>query len=243
MPSLAQLGFSGWRLSKVLSLWLLGCAIGGVVWVHTDNRWFIYRENVQFNNLHYLDANQLYEASGLDSWNIFWLQPASIRQHLLALPYVADAQVQASLLGGVAVTIQEAQPVALWLTNQGTLWLMADGTALPALDKNRENILKIVDNTQEAKTLDTRKGLAIDQNVLKSALLIKQQLPEIAQLSFNKDYGLNFHLPSSSAWVYWGDGISAETKFANLIAIQTLIQTGKQQPQVIDVRFERPYMH
>jgi hypothetical protein len=243
MPSLMQFGFSGWHASKGLSLLLLACVAGAMVWLHTDDRWFIYRENVQFNGLTYLDAKQLYQASGIDSWNIFWLQPEPIRQRLLALPYVADAQVQTSLFNGVAVSIQEAQPTALWVTDQGTLWLLADGKALPAQGKNREDISQIIDGAQEAKALDTRKALAIDPSILQSALAIKQQLPEIEQLRFNKDYGLNFHLPSSNAWVYWGDGYRTETKFANLAAVQALIQAGKAQPQIIDVRFDRPYMH
>ncbi len=243
MPRLTQIGFSGWSPSKVLSLLLLMAAIGGIAWVHMDDRWFIYRENVKFNNLHYLDANQLYAESDIDGWNIFWLQSEKVRQHLLALPYIVDAQVQTSLFGGVTVNVQEAQPVALWMTDQGALWLLADGTALAAQTKNPEDIPQIVDSAQEAKALDTRKGLAIDQNILKSALAIKQQLPEIDQMRFNKDYGLNFRLPSSSAWVYWGDGTNTDTKFANLAAIQTLIRTSKKQPQIIDVRFERPYMN
>ena len=97
--------------------------------------------------------------------------------------------------------------------------------------------------TQAAKALDTHKGLAIEPNILQSAVAIKQQLTEIDQLHFNKDYGLNFHLPSSSAWVYWGDGYNMETKFANLTAIQALIQAGKEKPAIIDVRYERPYIH
>lgn len=243
MPRLTQIGFSGWRPSKVISLLLLLGAIGGIAWVHMDDHWFIYRENVQFANLHYLDADKLYAESGIDGWNIFWLQPENVRQRLIALPYIGDAQVQTSLFSGVTVNVTEAQPVALWLTDQGALWLLADGTALTAPDKNRADIPQIVDSAQEAKALDTRKGLAMDPNILKSALAIKQQLPEIDQMRFNKDYGLNFRLPSSSAWVYWGDGYNTETKFANLAAIQTLIRTGKKQPQIIDVRFDRPYMN
>ncbi|MCX6043881.1 MAG: FtsQ-type POTRA domain-containing protein [Chloroflexi bacterium] len=242
-PRLAQIGFSGWSPSKVLSVLLLIGAISGIAWVHLDDRWFIYRENVQFENLHYLDAEQLYTESGIDGWNIFWLRPENIRQRLIALPYIVDAQVQTSLFSGIKVNVQEAQPVALWVTDQGTLWLLADGAALAVQTQNSKDIPQIVDGAQEAKALDTRKGLAIDPGILKSALAIKQQLPEIEQMRFNKDYGLNFHLPSSNAWVYWGDGTNIETKFTNLAAMQTLIKTGKKQPQIIDVRFERPYMN
>lgn len=243
LPQLARFGFTGWRASKLLSVVLLLGATGIIAWVHTSDQWFIYRENVQFNGVNYLDANYLYQASGLDAWNIFWVQPESIRQRLAALPYITDVQVKTSLPNQVAVNVQEAQPVALWVTSAGALWLLADGIALPAQGKTHNDIPQIIDVTQAAKALDTHKGLAIEPNILQSAVAIKQQLTEIDQLHFNKDYGLNFHLPSSSAWVYWGDGYNMETKFANLAAIQDLIKAGKEKPAIIDVRYERPYIH
>ena len=243
LPRLAQFGFTGWRMSKLLSIVLLLAAVGILAWVHTDDQWFVYRENVQFNKLNYLDANKLYAASGLNAWNIFWVQPEMIRQRLAALPYVTDAQIQLSLPNQIAISVQEAQPAALWVTSEGSLWLLADGVALPAQGQPRDDIPQIIDITQAAKALDTHKGLAIDPNILKSALAIKQHLAEINQLRFDKDFGLNFRLPSSGAWVYWGDGYNLETKFANLSAIQILIQSGKEKPQIIDVRYDRPYIH
>lgn len=242
-PQLSRLGFTGWRTSKVLSLLLLLAAVGLVGWVHTDEQWFIYRANVQIHGLAYLDANALYQASGIDAWNIFWLQPEQIRQRLKALPYVAEAEVQTSLPSHVDLTIKEVQPAALWVTEQATLWLLPNGTALPAQAKPQTQLLEIIDGEQAAKALDTHQNLAIDPKVMQSALALKQQLPEIQQLRFNKDYGLNFRLPSSAAWVYWGDGDNQEMKFANLAAIQSLIKAGKAQPQIIDVRYERPYVH
>ncbi|MFN8491403.1 MAG: FtsQ-type POTRA domain-containing protein [Caldilineaceae bacterium] len=242
-PQLSRFGFTGWRTSKVFSLLLLLAAIGLVGWVQTDEQWFVYRDNVQIHGPAYLDANALYQASGIDAWNIFWLQPALIRQRLKALPYVADAEVQTRLPNHVDLTIKEVQPVALWVTEQATLWLLPNGVALPAQGKPQTKLLEIIDGEQAAKALDTHQSLAIDANIMQSALALKQQLPEIQQLRFNKDYGLNFRLPSSDAWVYWGDGDNREAKFANLAAIQSLIKAGKTQPQIIDVRYERPYVH
>jgi len=242
MPTLPRLGITRWCASKFLSLLLLAGVGGALYWIHTDDRWFVYQEDVQFNGLQYLDAEELYRVSGVENWNIFWLQTQTVREQLLALPYVAGATVQTGLFNGVTVAIQEAQPVALWVTDAGTLWLLADGTALNAPAKNQDDVLQIIDNAQAAKALSAQEKLAIDITVLQSALTLKQQLPEIDQLRFNKDYGLNFYLPGSDAWVYWGDGYKMETKFTNLAAIQTLIQTGEEQPDIIDIRYDRPYV-
>ncbi len=242
MPALPRLGITRWCASKLLSLLLLAGVGGALYWMHTADRWFVYREDVQFNGLHYLDAEELYRVSAVESWNIFWLQAQTVREQLLALPYVAGATVQTSLFTGVTATIQEEQPVALWVTDAGTLWLLGDGTALAAPAKNQDDVLQIIDNAQAAKAVSGQEKLAMDATVLQSALALKQQLPEIDQLRFNKDYGLNFYLPGSEAWVYWGDGYKMETKFTNLAAIQTLIQTGEEQPDIIDIRYDRPYI-
>jgi cell division protein FtsQ len=82
----------------------------------------------------------------------------------------------------------------------------------------------------------------IDRTVLQSALTLLEKFPELTQLRFNRDYGLNFNLPGAATWVYWGDGEKMETKFANLMAVQKLIAAGKENPQLIDVRFDRPYI-
>jgi hypothetical protein len=78
--------------------------------------------------------------------------------------------------------------------------------------------------------------------VLASALALMQKLPDIPQLRYNGDYGLNFNLPNSLTWVYWGDGQNLDAKFTNLAAAQALIQEGQVTPVLIDVRYERPYI-
>jgi long-subunit fatty acid transport protein len=78
--------------------------------------------------------------------------------------------------------------------------------------------------------------------VLQSALALARQFPALAQLRFNHDFGLNFNLPGSAAWVYWGDGQQMSKKFANLAAVQQLISSGRENPQLIDVRYAQPYI-
>jgi len=242
LPRLAVVGVTRWCASKVLSLVLLLSVAGALYWVHTDERWFVYREDVQFNGVAYLSTDELYEASALEGWNIFWLQPQSVREHLLTLPYVANVTLQLTLAHPVTINVQAVAPTALWVTEQGTLWLLADGTALPAPDAEPPAVLRIIDNAQAARAIDTTDTLRIEPTVLQSALALQQQVPALDKLRFNQDYGLNFHLRAGNAWVYWGDGYRMAQKFANLAAVQTLIETGQAQPELIDIRFDRPYI-
>lgn len=236
-----RLGGSGWHISKVLSLILAGLVVAVVGQIHTQEQWFVYRENVQVRNLTYLEADALYEAAGVEGWNIFWLRAEEIRQRLLELPYVADATVQIRLPNQVELVIQEQQPVALWVTEQEQRWVMPTGAALPLHDQRGSQLLQIIDPQGEAQALDQSQPM-VDLTVLQSALTLIEKFPALTQLRFNRDYGLNFNLPGAATWVYWGDGENMETKFANLMAVQKLMAAGKENPQLIDVRFDRPYI-
>lgn len=238
----AGLGLSQWQPSKVASLLLLVGVVALFTWIHSDEQWFVYRENVTFQQLTYVDADELYQQIAIDSWNIFWLSPSAIRERLTALPTVADAQVTVQLPNQVTVDIQEEQPVALWVTQEGNWWLLPDGTALPEPEQLKATLLQIIDPQREAKAWGDATGAKIDADVLQSALKLTNYLPEVSQIYFNQGYGLNFHLPGSNTWVYWGDGLEMEKKYRNVAAVQDYLRTANTQPEIIDLRFEKPVL-
>lgn len=240
--SLPLPGATAWHASKLISLAWLVCAVFAITYVQSDLRWFVFRDSVQINGASYVSVDELYAASGVESWNIFWLHPQHIRQRLLTTPHIADAAVAITLPNQVTITVQEEEPVALWVTNEGVLWLMPDGVALPMRNDRFSSLPQIVDPEREAQDVTQAEQPAIDPEILASALVLLQKLPGLPQLRFNQDYGLNFNLPGSSTWVYWGDGANLEAKFANLDAAQQLIQSGEATPQIIDVRYERAYI-
>jgi len=228
-----------WHPSKVLSLFLVTCVAMTILWVHTDARWFVYRETVSFENLTYLDADQLYDAVGIDGWNIFWLSPRAIRDQLLALPTVAEAEVSLRLPHHITIAVTEAAPIAQWITQQGNFWLLADGTALPALDERYASLPRIIDPQRDAHSFTSDGALRMDSEVLRSALSLLELMPDVGNLTYNAGYGLNFHMPGSSTWVYWGDGQRMEEKYTNLQAIQTMLRQEARAANIIDVRFDK----
>ena len=250
LPEAAQLrlhwpkavGLTYWSPSRVASALLLVAVVAAISWVHSDSQWFIYRENVTFKGMTYVNADDLYAQSGLDSWNIFWLSPNAIRARLAALPTVADAQVRVQLPNQVVVDVQEEQPVALWVTQEGNFWLLPDGTALPEPTPGKEGLLQIIDPQRDAQAWGDATGAAIDVGVLQSAQTLLTYMPAVDQIYFNKGVGLNFHLPDSGAWVYWGDGLKMDQKYTNIVAIQRQLRTAGTQPKIIDVRFEKPIL-
>jgi len=230
------------RAGWIIGTLVVAAIVAGVAFLQSDLRWFVYRDSVQIRGLTFLNADEIYTASAVDSWNVFWLRASAVRERVIALPHVKDASVAIQLPNRVVITVQEEAPVALWMTNPTTYWIMPDGVAMPVTDERFATLPQLVDPQRDAQSVLKPDQPAVDPAVLAAALQLLQKMPEITQLRFNGEYGLNFNLPGGSAWVYWGDGSKVETKLANLAAAQQLIAGGEADPQLIDVRFERAYI-
>jgi cell division protein FtsQ len=174
---------------------------------------------------------------------MFWLDTEEVRQRLLGHPYVADADVYVSPLeGAVHIDITEAQPAALWLTDNGTRWLLPDGAAVEPRGPTPPGLVEIIDGAATATAPGAALGGAIDAAVMESAASLVARLPGVAPLRYNRQIGLNFQLQNKPYWVYWGDGSYVERKLQNLAAAVQLLEDGTLEGTVIDVRFERPYV-
>lgn len=236
-----------WGVLRNRLLWIMLAVLvmaGALTaWVALDERWYVYREDVHFNGLDYLDAEALWQATAIDGWQIFWVDGEAVRQRVLENPYVADAQVHiAAPLTKVTVDITEVRPVALWETDAGIHWLRNDGLALEPRGQTPPGLLQIYDPLAEATLPGAKQGAAIDPAVLASAQALANRLPGVTPLRYNALVGLNFRLPDQPYWVYWGGGEDVEKKLANLAAAETLLKSGEAEGAVIDVRFERPYI-
>ena len=237
-----------WYVSKTLSALLLLGALMSLVLLHNQDEWFVYREDVRFNNLIRLRGDELYQAANLEGLNIFWVEPETVRDHLLTLPWVEDAQVDVSLPAAVAVNVVEMNPVAVWVTNAGNYWLAANGAALPIATLEESALPElalpqIVDSLQDARVIGDG-PMAMDPQVLTSALTLMEAMPELEDtVRYNHSIGLNFPLPDPTVWVYWGDGFDLETKLENLAVARDLVRSAEEPAQILDVRFvDHPYV-
>ena len=233
---------TGWQVSKILSLLALIAVGYGLFWIHTDDRFFIYEEDVYFQQLSYLQPDELFDVADVKGWNIFWLRSDHVRDVLMGHPYVADAQVSLSLPGTLVAEVSEVKPTALWMTDEGPRWLLRDGTALAVRDDSGNDLLQILDGPSDASAIGAAPGTAIDSGILQSALRLAERFPALESLTYSREIGLNFPLADSHYWIYWGDGQDVERKLINLDAAQQVLQSGEVTAQVIDLRFiERPY--
>jgi hypothetical protein len=251
--SLRHVAGSGWHWSKFISGLLLIGALAGITWLHWDARWFVSDESIAFRDLGYLERADLDPSvAELTDWSIFWLKPAEIRQAIVDHPYVADAAVEIRLPNQVEISITEAEPTALWVTQEGTLWLLENGAALAMrikpgmtpesamVDATGRTLPQIIDITRDAQAPGRS---AIDVDVLNSALALLETFPNLREIRYNSGAGLNFALPDGKTYVYWGDGLDTQTKLENLAAGQALLRSGEAVGNVIDVRYvDRPFI-
>ena len=228
---------SGWRVQKLVSLLLLllsGAAIG---WIHQDARFFVYPEDVHFVNLHYLTADELYPLTQVETWNSFWLRPDEVQQRLLANPFVGSVRVEVFFPATVRIWVEEKEPIALWMTNGATYWLLPDGTATDVRDPNRTDLFQLFDGAKEAQAVRYDHKLAVDPNILASAQKLLTQFPALNQMRYNKGVGLNFALPNGQTWIYWGDGNQMDKKLSKLAAALEIATRQGASAQLIDLRF------
>lgn len=242
--AISSLTGSGWHISKLLSIALLAGAIYGLGMIHTQDAWFVYAEDVTFVNLVHLQADDLYAAGAVEGMNIFWLQPQALRRNLLQNNWVEDVRIQVGLPASVTVEVQEMKPVALWVTSDQTYWLASNGATLPAVGETDPGLPQVIDSLLEARDISVQDRLAMDPQVLASALALVKALPELeGKVRYNLTVGLNFPLPNPQVWVYWGDGFHRDKKLVNLAAALDMLRAGETPAQIVDVRLvDRPFV-
>ncbi len=228
-------GFSGLAPSKTVSLLLLAAVAAALYWLYTSESFYIYRENVRFEGAQYLSQDELFAACDIDSWSIFWLDPEKIEEQVTAHPYVTAADAKIRWPGHIEISVQEVRPVALWATEQQEYWLLEDGVALAPRKLDMQPALRIIDPSAEARIANVEGTLQIDKRLLTSAMILSYRLSIVNEFWYNSLYGLNFSLPSTQAWIHWGDGYKFEEKWTVLQSLKPQLEAAGDEAITLNV--------
>ncbi|MYC96495.1 MAG: FtsQ-type POTRA domain-containing protein [Caldilineaceae bacterium SB0661_bin_32] len=228
-------GFSGLAPSKTVSLLLLAAVAAALYWLYTSESFYIYRENVRFEGAQYLSQDELFAACDIDSWSIFWLDPEKIEEQVMAHPYVTAADAKIRWPGHIEISVQEVRPVALWATEQQEYWLLEDGAALAPRELDVQPALRIIDPSAEARIANVEGTLQIDKRILTSAMILSYRLSIVNEFWYNSLYGLNFSLPSTQAWIHWGDGYKFEEKWTVLQSLKPQLEAAGDEAVTLNV--------
>jgi len=225
-------GFWQVRGGTLLSLLLLA-ALGLLTsQFFTTDRFYVYEAEVRGNQ--FIDADEIYEASGVDSMSIFWINPERVEAAISDSLGIREARVNCRLPNQVVIEVVEPRPQIVWQRGEERYWVDEVGTVIP-MESELEGMLLIQDLT--AGPIEV--GHRIDPEVITSALELRQLLPEVSALQYSEDKGLILNREGYP--IYFGTGDMAE-KVAILKALLQDLTFKGIRPQFVDLRFkESPY--
>ncbi len=218
-----------WQVKKgtLLSVLLLAVLTLLTSQFFTTYRFYVYEAEVQGNQ--FVDQIEIYDASGMDEWNIFWIKPKQVEAAISKLPGIKEARVICRLPNRVRIEVVERQVQIVWQRDEERYWVDSQGIVLPS-EGELEGVLLIQDST----TGPLEVGDRIDPEVITSALGLWQVLPTAA-LQYSENKGFSF-----DQWgypIYFGTGDVAE-KMAILDALLRDLSSEGIQPAYVDLRFK-----
>ncbi len=223
------------QTGRLVSLLVLLILIGILTEFFASYSFFVYDANIRGNRL--LSAEQIYEASGIEGYSIFWIQPKAVEASLEALPYIRAATVRCWLPNRVEILVEEREPIILWRMSGKSLWVDREGKAMEPL-RELPNLIRLEDEKGEAADADGN----MDQEIALGIQRIHQRLPEIDLFYYNRAYGLHFITPEG-VQVYLGDQQDMAFKVRVFDAVRRQIQKEGRTVRLIDLRYrDEPYI-
>jgi cell division septal protein FtsQ len=232
LSSKPLVGFWKVRGGTVLSVLLLVVLALVISQFFTTYRFYVYGVEVQGNQ--FVDASEIYNASGLHELSIFWINPEKMEATISKLPGVKEAKVKCRLPNRVTIQVVERQTHIIW-DRGGQRYGVDDRGTVLALEGELEGMILVQDLTPGPLEV----GGHINPAAIASALELRRLRPEITALQYSEERGLSFNQADSP--IYLGTGDMAEKMVILSALLQDLAFEGIQ-PEFVDVRFpESPY--
>jgi hypothetical protein len=194
----------------------------------TNYGFYVYEAAVQGNQ--FVEADEIYAASGLEGMSIFWIKPKQVEAAICNLLEVKGARVNCRLPNQVTIEVLERQPQGIWQRGEARYWFDDVGIILPLRDE-LEGMLLIQDLREGSLEL----GHRIDPEIITSALELRQLLPEATVFQYSEGKGFTFDQRGYP--IYFGTGDMAE-KVAILNALLQELASEGFTPEFVDMRFK-----
>ena len=187
--------------TRLVSVILLAATILGLAYAYASPDFHVERATVINNRL--LSQAQVRSIAQVDGNLVFLINPMQVVERLMQLPEVLTATVRLGWPNRVEIQLEERHPVVEWNDAGRIWWLSSDGMAYvqhgswPGLIRimTEESVLHISKQAMEP---------VISPDVLRAAMLLCAQLPEIEVLQYDGESGLGF--VDTNGWqVYFGD--------------------------------------
>jgi len=227
----SRTGAKGIVVSRVLAGTLLLVMTVLLAWFFLDMRFYVSAAQIQGTAL--IDAEEVYRASGLDGYSIFYINRAQVTKRICTeVPGIEQVHVDCQLPDRLLIRIEERNVRFIWHA-AGTAFLV-DGTGrlLQIDDGSHAGLVSVQDLDERPLQL----GDQVDVVALRSVEGLHSLLPEIRTFEYSQAKGVS--LFDARGWrVYFGDDQLLPQKVASMHAILQKIASRDEPVRLIDLRF------
>lgn len=223
----------GRRRVKALSLSLLGVLILVTVYLFASYDFYVFDLSVEGNEA--VLSEEILEASGVEGYSIFFIDPQKVVTTVASLPDVAEAEVHYRLPKRLSIKVRERQAYLIWLSGEESYYIDREGFVL---SPRHQTSLSLTLKDLGGGSL--RAGDRINPQILEAANIYSSLLPQVKSFDYSQTYGLAFTTEEGEE-VRLGTGEDAQAKVALLYALKEQLKEKGIKAVVIDLRFDAPY--
>lgn len=228
-----SLHWLGRRRVKALSLSLLGVLTVITVYLFASYDFYVFDISVEGNEA--VSTDEILEASGVEGYSIFFIDPQKTAKDVTSLPDVAEAEVRCRLPNRLSIKVRERQAYLIWLSGEASYYLDREGFVL---SPRHQTSLSLTLKDLGGGSL--RAGDRINPQILEAANIYSSLLPQVKSFDYSQTYGLAFTTEEGEK-VRLGTGKDAQAKVALLYALKEELKEEGIKAVVIDLRFDTPY--
>lgn len=228
-----SLPWLGRRRVKALSLSLLGVLTVITVYLFASYDFYVFDISVEGNEA--VSSEEILEASGVEGYSIFFIDPQKVAKAMTSLPDVAEAEVRCRLPNRLSIEVRERQAYLIWLSGEESYYLDREGFVLSPRDQTSLSL-----TLKDLGGGSLRAGDRINPQILEAANIYSSLLPQAKSFDYSQTYGLAFTTEEGEK-VRLGTGEDAQAKVALLYVLKEELREKGIKAVVIDLRFDTPY--
>lgn len=223
----------GWRL---FSFTIFAALAGLLLFLFANPA--MYVNGINLGGAALVPGEEIYNATGIAQQHIFWVDPAEVRARVLAVPGIADADVQMTWPNEVTILVTERLPIVTWQENNYVWWVDAEGQRFKARQDLPGLLPIVVDDARGSTLVDSR---PVPVEALQGALQLRELRPNIELLHYDALHGLSYE--DGRGWRgYFGVGTDMPQKLAVYeTLIDNLLARGIQPSLVSVENLQAPF--
>ncbi len=222
------------RRTKFIALGLM-LVIGLALFLMFDLDMF-YVYDFEIAGTRYLTADEIERASGVQGYNIFFVDARSVEHALAKLPEVKSVRVKTGLPGYVSVQIDERKPEINWLRGNELYWVDLNGVGFRA-----RVFLPELPTIRDLDQASIKLGERVNPEAVNAFWAFRAAYPEGPRsIEWSLARGLSF--TDERGWkIYLGDANEMAGKLAKLRALVAQLVAQNARIRFIDLGKGEPY--